>query len=52
METSNGKQKIEAQAFFLKPFTACSSCNQKFGVCPFANEETNRSYPFASGQNG
>jgi hypothetical protein len=52
METSNGKRKIEAQAIFLKPFTVCSSCNRKFVVCPFANKETNRSYPFTNGQNG
>jgi hypothetical protein len=25
----------------------CSSCKQKFDVCPFVNEETNGSYPFA-----
>jgi hypothetical protein len=43
---------MEGQAFFLNPFTICSSCKQRFLVCPFADEETNGSYPFANGQNG
>ncbi len=46
------KRKTEAQAIFLNPFTVCSSCKQKFVVCPFADEETDGSYPFANGPNG
>jgi hypothetical protein len=51
MKASNRKRKTEAQAIFLNPFTFCSSCKQKFVICPFVNEETNRSYPFAHGLN-
>ncbi len=40
------KRKTEAQAIFPNPFTICSSCKQKFSVCPFVG-----SYPFANGQN-
>jgi hypothetical protein len=46
------KRKSEAQAIFLNLFTVCSSCKRKFVVCPFVYEETNGSYPFASGLNG
>ncbi len=46
------KRKTEVQAIFLNPFTMCSSCKWKFVICPFANEEKNRSYPFASRLNG
>ncbi len=47
METLNGKQKTEAQATFLNPFTICSSCEQKFVVSPFVEEETYKNYMFA-----
>jgi hypothetical protein len=30
---SHGKRKMEAQAIFLNPFTACSSCKWKLSVC-------------------
>jgi hypothetical protein len=49
---SNGKRKAKAKRFFLKLFTVCSSYKWKFVVCPFVNEETNGSYPFANGPNG
>jgi hypothetical protein len=49
MKTSNRKRKMKAQSDFLNPFTVCSSCKQKFVVCPFVDEETNTSYPFANG---
>jgi hypothetical protein len=49
MKTSNRKRKTEAQAIFLNPFTFYSLCKRKFVICPFVNEETNRSYPFAHG---
>jgi hypothetical protein len=45
------KQKTEAQAVFLNPFTVCSSSKRKFVVCPFVDEETNGSYPFGYGLN-
>ncbi len=44
--------KTEAQAIFFNPFTVRSSCKRKFIVCPFVDEETSRSYPFANGING
>ncbi len=34
---------------FLNLFTVCSSCKQKFYVCPFVYEETNGSYLFENG---
>jgi hypothetical protein len=45
------KRKTEAQAIFLNPSTSCSLCKQKFLVCPFVDEETHKSYPFANGLN-
>jgi hypothetical protein len=39
----SGKQKTEAHALFLDPFTVCSSCKRKFVVCPFVDERTNGS---------
>ncbi len=45
------KRKTEAQAIFLHLFTVCSLCKQMFVVCPFVDEETNESYPFANRQN-
>jgi hypothetical protein len=45
------KQKTEAQAIFLNPFSVCSLCKRKFVVCPFVYEETNGNYPFANGLN-
>jgi hypothetical protein len=42
---------MEAQVFFLNPFTICSSYKQKFVICPFVDEETNGSYLFANGLN-
>jgi hypothetical protein len=49
VETSNGKRKAEVQTIFLNPFTICSFC--RFVVCPFVDEDTNGSYPFANGLN-
>jgi hypothetical protein len=46
-EKKTGKLRTEAQAV-----TVCSLCKQKFVVCPFVDEETNGSYPFANGLNG
>jgi hypothetical protein len=46
------KWKREAQVIFLNPFTVCSSCKQKFIVCPFVDEEPNGTCPFANGLNG
>ncbi len=48
---SNLKQKMEARAIFLYPFTVCSSCKWKFVICPFVYEETNGSYLFSNGLN-
>jgi hypothetical protein len=46
---SNGRQRAEAQTiFFLNPFTIFSLCKQKFVICPFVDEETKGSYPFAN----
>ncbi len=42
------KRKTEAQAIFLNPFTICSSCKQKFVVCPFVDEDTNGRYLYAN----
>jgi hypothetical protein len=50
METSNGKRK--PGQCFLNPFTVCSWCKRKFVICPFVDEETNKSYPFANELNG
>jgi hypothetical protein len=36
---------MEAQAIFLNSFTVCSSCKQKFVLCPLVDEEINGSYP-------
>ncbi len=38
---------MEAKMIFNNLFTVCSLCNWKFVVCPFVDEETNGSYPFA-----
>jgi hypothetical protein len=38
------KQKTEAQAIFLNLFTICASPKWKFVICPFVDEEINRSY--------
>jgi hypothetical protein len=45
----NGKQR--PWAIFLNPFTICLSCKRKLVVCQFADEKTNRSYPWANGLN-
>jgi hypothetical protein len=47
---NNGKRK--ARRFVKTLFTVCSSCKQKFVVCPLVDEETNGSYPIANGPNG
>ncbi len=47
-QTENRKRKL---AIFLNPFTICLPCKQKFVICPFVDEETNGSYPFANGLN-
>jgi hypothetical protein len=52
IETSNRKCKTVAQVIFLNPFTVCSSCKQKFVICPFIDEETNGSCPFLNRLNG
>jgi hypothetical protein len=39
--TKNIEHKMEVQAIFLKPFTVCTSCKQKFVVSPFVDEEKN-----------
>jgi hypothetical protein len=52
MEARRHQTKTEAQVIFLNPFTVCSSLKLKFFVCPFVDEETNGSYPFANGLNG
>jgi hypothetical protein len=44
--------KTEVEAIFLNTFTVCSSRKRKFVVFPFVDEETNGSYPFASGLDG
>jgi hypothetical protein len=44
--------KTGAQAIFLNPFTAFSSCKRKFVVFPFVNPFTNGNYPFVNGLNG
>jgi hypothetical protein len=46
------KQKTEARAILLKPFTVYSLCKQKFVVCLFVDKETNRSYPFCKQTKG
>ncbi len=48
-KNSNRKRK---PAIFLNSFTVCSSCKQKFFICPFADKETNKSYTFANRLNG
>jgi hypothetical protein len=45
------KRKMEAQVIFFNPYTLCSSCKRKFVICLCVDEETNRSYLFASGLN-
>jgi hypothetical protein len=37
---------------FPNPFFFCSSCKWKFVVCPFVDDETNETYPFAHGLSG
>jgi hypothetical protein len=37
---------------FLNPFTVCLSYKWKFVLCPFVDEETYGSYPFANGLKG
>ncbi len=46
------KTENTAQAIFFNLFNVCSSWKWKFVVCPFADEETNGSYPFSNGLNG
>jgi hypothetical protein len=43
---------MEAQMIFLNLFTVCSSCQWKFVVYLFVDEETSENYPFANGLNG
>jgi hypothetical protein len=49
---SNRKQRKETHVIFHNPFAVCSSCKLKFVVCPFVDEDTNVSYPFANSLNG
>jgi hypothetical protein len=51
METLNGKRKMGSQLIFLDPFTLRSLCKWKFVIGLCVDEETNRSYTFASGIN-
>jgi hypothetical protein len=44
--------KRKPRAFFLNPFTACSSDKQNFVICAFVEDETNGSYPQANRLNG
>ncbi len=46
------QRETEAQLIFLNPFTICTSCKQKFVVCPFVYEETNGCYLIANGLRG
>jgi hypothetical protein len=46
------KRKTEAQGIFLNPFTICSSCKQKFVICPFVDKKMNGRSLFANGLNG
>jgi hypothetical protein len=48
---SNGKRGWD-QVIFLRPYIVCSSCIQKFVICPFVHKETNGSFPFEKGLNG
>jgi hypothetical protein len=41
------KQKMEAKAIFLNPFTIRSLCKRKFVVCPFVDKAANGIYLFA-----
>ncbi len=45
------KWKIEngSPGDFVNLFIVCSSCQRKFVICPFLDEETNGSYRFAKG---
>jgi hypothetical protein len=45
---SSGIRKTEGQAIFRNLFTVYSLCKWKFVVCPFVDEETKESYPFAN----
>jgi hypothetical protein len=48
-EKKSNRCETEAQAIFLNPFTVCSLRKGNFVNCPFVEEETNGSYPFANG---
>ncbi len=47
IEISSVTRKMEAQAIFCNLFTNYSSCKWKF-VCPFVDEVTHGTYPFAN----
>jgi hypothetical protein len=47
--TKKNQMEKEAPAIFLNLFTVCSSCKWKFVVCPFDDEKTKGSNPFANG---
>jgi hypothetical protein len=47
---SKRKGKRKSRRFSLS-FIISTQCSQKFVVCPFIDEETNGSYPFANGLN-
>ncbi len=49
---SKWKMENRSSGDFLNPFTVCSPCKWKFVICPFVDEETKGSYPFANEQNG
>jgi hypothetical protein len=44
METWTWRHQSENEipGVFPNPFTVCSSCERKFFICPFVDEETNR----------
>jgi hypothetical protein len=44
------KQKTEAHAIFLNPFTVCSLCKQKFVVCQYVCKRTKRTCPSMVGE--
>jgi hypothetical protein len=51
---SHGKLKTGAQPIFFicLPFAHRANGSLSFVVCPFIDEETNGSYPFANGLSG
>jgi hypothetical protein len=48
---SDMKRKTGNPGDFSNPFNIFSSGKRKIVICPFVDEETNGSYPFANGLN-